>query len=416
MNKKIKLFPHQEKILDETYIRNRVAYYLDMGLGKTFVGSEKMWELNEPYNLLICQKSKIADWYKHFREYYTDDYKPIIYNNQPISQIPKNSVLIVNYELAWRRPQFNDLNHYTLMLDESSNVKNERSKQSKFILNLRPNNVILLSGTPISGKYEELWSQCKLLGWHIGKTEFLKRYTIQKWNPILSFYEIKGYQNIDELKTKLRAYGAVFMKTEEVLDLPLQNDVDVACQSTKDYKTFAKDHYLVRDGEELIGDMAVTARLTLRKLAGVWNPNKLARVTELIESTNDRLIIFYNYDLELNALKKIIKKLKRPLSVVNGAKKDLKNYESKNNSVTLIQYQAGAMGLNLQKANKIIYFTLTDKSELFEQSKKRIHRIGQDRPCFYYYLLTDKSIEQKILAALKMRQDYTNKLFEQDYM
>ena len=70
------------------------------------------------------------------------------------------------------------------------------------------------------------------------------------------------------------------------------------------------------------------------------------------------------------------------------------------------------MGLNLQKANKVIYFTLTDKSELFEQSKKRIHRIGQDKPCFYYLLMCRNSVEEAILRALKMRRDFTDELFK----
>lgn len=387
-----------------------------MGLGKTFIGSERLWENDNPYNLVVCQKSKIADWYKHFLEYYADDYNVIIYHGQSISQIPEQSVLIVNYELAWRRPQLNQLQHFTLMLDESSKIKNDKSKAAKFILGLHPDNVILLSGTPTGGKYEELWSQCRLLGWNIKKTAFLKRYTNQVWNPILSFYEIHGYRNVDELKAQLRLHGAVFKKTEEVLTLPKQNHIELECASTADYKTFERDHYLIRDGEELIGDMAITARLTLRKLAGVWNPNKLARVNELLESTNERLIIFYNFNDELAALKTMCHKAKRPVSLVNGSKRDLSAYEQRLNSVTLVQYQAGALGLNLQKANKIVYFTLTDKSELFEQSKKRIHRIGQDKPCFYYYLLTKNSIEQKILKALKMRRDYTDALFEEDFM
>ena len=71
------------------------------------------------------------------------------------------------------------------------------------------------------------------------------------------------------------------------------------------------------------------------------------------------------------------------------------------------------MGLNLQKANRIIYFTLTEKSELFEQSKKRIHRIGQTRPCFYYLLLCEGSIEEHILKTLDMRRDYTDELFKE---
>ena len=102
----------------------------------------------------------------------------------------------------------------------------------------------------------------------------------------------------------------------------------------------------------------------------------------------------------------------RPFSIINGNTKDLSAYENSEDSVTLIQYQAGAMGLNLQKANKIVYFTPPVSSELFEQSKKRIHRIGQEKTCFYYYLICRNSIEEKIYRTLKMRRDYTEALFE----
>lgn len=64
--------PHQEKVLNQTKNFNRVAYYLDMGLGKTFVGAEKVWELNNDVNLVICQKSKIDDWVQHFKDHYPD--------------------------------------------------------------------------------------------------------------------------------------------------------------------------------------------------------------------------------------------------------------------------------------------------------------------------------------------------------
>ena len=110
-------------------------------------------------------------------------------------------------------------------------------------------------------------------------------------------------------------------------------------------------------------------------------------------------------------LKLIASSLNKPISEVNGHCKDLTAYDQEDNSVTFIQYQAGAMGLNLQKANKIIYFTLTDKSELFEQSKKRIHRIGQEKPCFYYIMMCKGSVEEKILQTLKMRKDFTDELF-----
>ena len=121
---------------------------------------------------------------------------------------------------------------------------------------------------------------------------------------------------------------------------------------------------------ELVGDTALTKRLYARQLCGQFNKQKIQAFKELLESTNDRLIVFYNYNEELKKLKNIVEFYKKPLSIVNGETKDLTAYENEDNSVTLIQYQAGSMGLNLQKANKIVYFTLTDKSELFEQSKK----------------------------------------------
>ena len=105
----------------------------------------------------------------------------------------------------------------------------------------------------------------------------------------------------------------------------------------------------------------------------------------------------------------------RPVSEVSGSRKDLDAYERQNDSVTLIQYQAGAYGLNLQKCRRIIYFTLPESSELFEQSKKRIHRIGQDRTCFYYYPICAGSIETRITATLKKRKDYTDALFKKDF-
>ena len=67
----MKLYPHQVEVLKQTNGLNKVAYYLDMGLGKTFVGSEKMLQLNKRVNLVICQKSKVNDWVEHFRQYYS---------------------------------------------------------------------------------------------------------------------------------------------------------------------------------------------------------------------------------------------------------------------------------------------------------------------------------------------------------
>lgn len=309
-----------------------------------------------------------------------------------------------------------EIEDFTLMLDESSYIKNEKAKRSKFIMKLKAKNVILLSGTPVSGKYEELWSQCQLLGWEISKEVFWKQFIITHKIDVGGFpiTIVVGYKNVERLKRKLREYGAVFMKTEEVWDLPEQVETVIKISTTNEYKKFKKDRLVIIEGKELVGDTTLTKMLYERQLAGQYNKDKLEALKELLEGTEDRIIIFYNFNEEYRLIKDICEKLKKPISSMNGSIKDLKNYDNESNSVTLVQYQAGAMGLNLQKSNKIIYFTLPLSSEFMEQSKKRTHRIGQDRTCFYWYLITEKSIEEKIYKVLQERRDYTNKLFEED--
>ncbi|AFM40304.1 DNA/RNA helicase, superfamily II, SNF2 family [Desulfosporosinus acidiphilus SJ4] len=409
----IKLLPHQQSVLEQTKAFHRVAYYLDMGLGKSFVGSEKMHQLKTPFTLVICQKSKIDDWAAHFREHY--DYNVYSFNKQFISEIPEHSVLVINYDLAWRRSELLKLSNYTLILDESSCIKNETRRRSKFILKLKADNAILLSGTPTGGKYEELWSQCQLLGWAISKRLYWQQFVKTKILEVggCPIKVVTGYKNVDRLKAKLRDYGAVFMKTEEVLDLPKTMDQIVNIAITKEYRRFKKDRVIDINGKTLVGDTPLTQLLYLRQLAGMYNENKIERLTDLIQSTGDRLIVFYNFDLEYGVIRNLCEKTGKQVSVVNGKLKDLKAYEEHSDSVTLVQYQAGAMGLNLQLANKIIYFSLPLSSELWMQSKKRIHRIGQTQTCFYYYLLTKGTIEPKILETLQQRKDFTDRLFKE---
>lgn len=368
------------------------------------------------YAVLVCQKSKIDDWVNHFKTYYEWDV-----TNYPKEKKIRPGVVVVNYDTIWRRKEFLQLKGVTLILDESSLICNQTAKRSKFIMKMDVQNVILLSGTICSGKYENLVTQANLLGWNISQEIYDRTYINWKLteddgsgfrHKIVDMDD--PYKNIDRLKNKLREHGAVFLKTEEVLDLPEQNFIDVMVDAPKEYKKFVKDDYIkLTDELELIGDTIFTKRLYERQLCSQYNQNKIDALVDLIQSTQDRLIIFYNFNAELDILKGICDTLKRPYSEVNGSVKDLSNYEEKDTCISLIQFQAGAMGLNLQKCNKIIYFSLPERSELFEQSKKRIHRIGQSQPCFYYVLLTKNSVDERIKAALDMRKDYTDELFKE---
>lgn len=445
--KKLNFMHHQKGVLQATESFNRVAYYLDMGLGKTFVGAEKLWELNNAVNLVICQKSKIDDWVQHFTDYYPDakvydltkKSEAITYKNHidtgKIYHGDETIIGVINYDLVFRRSYISHIKGFTLMLDESSLICNETAKRSKFILKLFPESVILLSGTPTAGKYERLWSQCQLLGWNIKKKTFWSSYVDTVWVDDGCFKRevIAGYKNVEHLKKKLAEHGAVFMKTEEVLALPEQFEQNIMLKATKEYRYFIKNGYVQLDQKvtideisgfegyqgnpqiELIGDNSLTKMLRARQLCGQYHQEKLQALRDLVESTEERIIIFYNFTEELSRMQNHLNELNRPYSILNGSTKDLYAYENYGDSITFIQYQAGAMGGNFQKANKIIYYTLPlgkGSCDIWEQSKKRIHRIGQNRPCFYYYLLVKGSVEEKNLESLKVGKDYTDELFK----
>ena len=393
--------------------------------GKTYTGSEKMRMLNNNINLIICQKSKIKDWIEHCEANMPYDFVTFDLTNKQDFDLfftwrnpETKKVGIINYELVFRRPEIMNLQDFTLLPDESSMIQNDKAKRTKAILKLKASNVILLSGTPVGGKYENLYSQLKLLGWKITKKEFWNNYInyemVQFGGPLSPMIpKIKGYKNVDDLKKMLKVYGADFLKSDEVFDLPEQNFNMIKVPISKEYKEFKKEKYICINDKEFVGDTPLKTMLYARMLCGAYNKYKLDAFVDLIESTDDRLIVFYNFTDELEAMKALIGE--RAYSVVNGSERDLSNYENVDNSITFVQYQAGAMGLNLQKANKIIYYSLPLSSELYEQSKKRIHRINQTRPCFYYLLLAENSIEERIKTTLDKRNDYTQELFNEDF-
>ena len=304
-------------------------------MGKTFTGAEKMIRLGAEVNLLICQKSKIQDWRNHFAQHYKYDISAYdLTNKKQWNDFWENPcgfryrVGIINYELAWRRKDLLKLKDFTLMLDESSSIQNKTAKQTKFILKLDAANVILLSGTPTSGKYENLWTQLHLLGWDISERLYQRQYV--NWNTI----KIPGgqyvnvvdkenpYKNVDRLKSKMREHGATFLKTEEVMDLPEQNFIEMSISKPKHYDKFMKDSIVTVDGVEMVGDTSLTKRLYARELCGIYSGAKLEAFRDLISSTNDRIIVFYNFTAEVEKLIRVVQEFERPFSAINGAGKN----------------------------------------------------------------------------------------------
>lgn len=396
-----------------------VALYWDMGLGKTYGGLDRAKQFGDRQILVVCQKSKINDWMEAIKDFLEEE-AVCLRTEKGMEDFKKNLYRcgVINYDLLWKRKdKLYEMYNYTLVLDESSLIKNPKAKRTKAVMRLHYSHLVLLSGTPCSGKYEELITQCHLLGWKIDSKAYIEFYCSYvniyipgKWEPVKKFI---GYKNVRHLKKRLTNHGADFKLSTDYLNLPAQNYNWIKVDATREYKKFEKDLVVEVDDKTITGDTPLVKLLRLRQLCNTQK--KVEALEDVLESTADRLVIFYNFDEEKELIKEVCKD--RPLSYINGKEGvDLDNYNRYTDSITLCQYQAGAYGHNLQYANKMIFWSPPLSSEQYEQAQKRIHRIGQSLPCFYWRMCTTGTVEETIYKTLKMRQDYTMRLFENDYL
>lgn len=420
MKQPLKLLPHQVKALEKIGNRDRCAFFHDMGLGKTFTGAEQLMRYKADINLVVCQISKVKDWVDHFETYYDlpvfDLTKKDVYDSFFCYAGPR--VGIINYDKLHRRPKLLELRHIAVIFDESSMIKNFTAVRTKIALKLNYDYVILLSGTPMGGKYEELWTQCRLLDWHIAKSNFWDRYVITRDHfSNKAFFPIKiivGYKNTEELKEQLRAHGAQFLRTQDVISLPEQNFQTIKVDCDQRYDQFMLKYYVKIEDKELVGDSIFKRLLYARMLATAYNPNKKQAILDLLQSSNDRFVIFYNFKLEFETLCSVAKALNRPIGYINGDGRDLTAYKE-DKCVILCQSVAGSKGINLQEINRMAIYSPPLSGEDYMQMQKRIHRIGQDKPCFYYLLCTTGTIEEHIYKTLAQKENYTIDLFKINY-
>ena len=102
----MELYKHQRQVLEQIKNKNKCALYLDMGLGKTFVASEKMIELDEKLTIIVCPKSVVDTWENHIKIYYPE-YQ--VFKYKLPEELPNKTVIIINYDLIWRRQEFKKL-------------------------------------------------------------------------------------------------------------------------------------------------------------------------------------------------------------------------------------------------------------------------------------------------------------------
>lgn len=431
------LYKFQEAALKQIKDRDNVLLAAEMGTGKTLMSIEQSERWDSDILVCLVLKSTLKQWldelssqtgrkvFNGYKKTKKDGIKAFI-------DYDGKKAVVIGYDAykakcaALLRDYINkNAERVTMICDESSLIGRMESERTKAVLKSKTKHKILCSGTPCSGgKMENLLPSIKMLGWKMTKEQFLKDYCyVYEWSdparPWVTIPIIQGYKNIEQLRAGLKEHGTVFLTMEEAgVELPPETTQQIEITTPAEYKKFMRTGIVEIDGQAIIGENNLTRMLYSRQICSVYNQAKAAAVEELLEQAGDEpVIIFYNWTAELKILESICERLKRPLSVVNGQKRDLTTYEeNRPGTVILAQYQAASMGLNLQEHCRIcIYFSPCLSYSDFEQSKARVHRIGQKRNCIFYTLICKESVEESIMQTLAERRDYTEQLFTEQY-
>lgn len=492
-----KLYSWQKRIVDKFKHRQSFGLFLDMGLGKTPLSLAFAEQNNCTNVIIITLNSKVMEdknvegsWL-NWASQSTIPYNPLSKHSNSIVECP---LLLINYESLSLR---NKVSHgvmlrdsvkafiesskgknVALIIDESHKTKNLQSLQTKSIimiqklLKLTASNVYtyLLTGTPFTTGYIDLYTQLKLLGYDANKTTFTDMFCVKGNLPGLLGWQqpIVGYKNIDMLYELIHNY-ALTIKSDDVVDLPEQtfvyhtlptnneftmfviekvNGYDILEENKKriiklkdisKYETKSKvnnPYYrnIAYPDLKWLAETSGTFWLRARQLSigfqgnskdSVWyDKSRLEMLETFLTNNKDNYVLFYNFTPELIELYQICEKLGYNIDVYCGEIKSMYFYEkyqemnederfqSKNN-IILANFASGSTGKNWQLYNKCIIFSMPLFKD-YEQGIKRIHRLGQTKTVFYHIFYQKNWLDISMKKALETQSNYSSDMFEAD--
>lgn len=373
--------------------RTSLAYYFKE-MGGSFKNFEKC-RLKDPLDLYIittARKRDTMEWEGELSVWgLSTNPKCGFYNNK----------IIID---SWNNiKKYNSVKNAFFIFDEQRVIGNGAWVRS--FLNITKNNKwILLSATP-GDKWEEYIPVFIANGFYKNRSDFINQHVIFK--RFSKFPQVDRYINVPKL-VRLRKDILVDMTFKRKT---VRHFIDVNCDYNRSqYDICYKERWNPFDKEPLIN--AATTCYTLRKIVNS-DPSRMLRILDIYEKKK-RLIIFYNYNYELDILRNLSKLDPGDGSFVIAEWNGQKHQEipSTKNWIYLVQYTAGAEGWNCTKTDTIIFYSQNYSYKILEQSCGRIDRLNTTYTDLYYYNLVSKSkIDIAIKRVLKERKKFNESIF-----
>lgn len=399
--------------------------------------------------LIVCPLSIVGVWQDEFHKFADFDYMAVTLEGSSekktdiLRHIASNAlqVVIVNYESAWRlEKELLAFDADIIIADESHKIKNHAAKQSKAMhkLGAKARYKMLLTGTVVTNKALDIYSQYKFLNSNIFGVSF---YSFRN-----KYFEMTGYGNHipmlrksmeNDLLKKLHSIAYRITKAE-CLDLPEKTDiirfVELEPAASKVYKDLVKNSYAELSKGEVTVTNILTRLLRLSQVTGGFInidegsvPQKIS--TAKIDALEDiidealyegkKLAIIARFVAELNAICKLADSKKIRYSLIKGGVKDRDVQVSQFQNdpgvkIFIGQIATAGLGITLTAASTMVFYSMDYSMSNFEQTKARIHRVGQMQKCTYIYLIAKDTVDEKVLKALQSKADLARELID-DY-
>ena len=490
-----KLFDWQKKIVDTFESRSDFGIFLDCGLGKTPV-SLAFAERHKATKIIVVtingkaiEDEKIDGSWLHWAEQMELKYS--LYNKKSKQAFDKksNEIFIINYEslfsrttkktskmvLSERIKEFIDScgkENIVMIVDESHNIKSLQAQKSLAINRIKQElkfraasfHSYLLTGTPFTQGFIDLYAQLKFLGYSDNKETFCDNFCVRGCIPGLLGWQqpIVGYKNIPLLYDTIHKY-AITIKNTDVIKLPGQTFVKHEMPLSIAFNTFTNEKLYQNEickfkkidfEEKLKGKVnnpfyrnldypdtkylaETTGAFWLRSRqisigflgnAGEcewYDTTRLKSLEKFLSENEDNYVLFYNFTPELLEIYSICEKLGYNIDVYSGEVKSTFFYEKYSHqseeeqlvnkkNIILANFASGSTGMNWQNYHQCILFSIPLFKD-YTQALARIYRIGQKDPVVYHTFYQNNWLDKSMIKALEEGKTYNNDMFESDY-
>ena len=407
----------------------------DMGLGKTLqgIGVAELLARDADIRkvLIVCPASVKSQWRSEILHFSERDCQIVLGSAEQRSAQYENRCFftICNYEqvlrdiLAIERAKW-DL----IILDEGQRIKNWEAKTTQTIKSLRSPFALVLTGTPLENRLDDLFSVVEFIDdRRLGPAfRFFNRHRVTDEKG-----KVLGYKDLDLLRERLKPVLLRRTRSAVIKDLPPRTTEIVRVAPTDEQAEIdAAQMHIVSTivGKKYISEMDLL-RLQKALLLARMNADstflvdkhppgfssKLERLEELLEelaAEQDRkIVLFSEWTTTLGLIEPQMKRLKLDYVRLDGSVPQKKRHQLVHQFQrdpkcrAFLATNAGSTGLNLQAANTVINVDLPWNPAVLEQRIGRAHRMGQKNPVQIYLLVTECTIEEKLLATLSAKHD-----------